>query len=351
MHRQTVDYSKDRPDRRVLLNRGYFAHGLPRVIALCRLFGHKPVVDGYDSEFGDRDRNRWAACDRCGIRPQPQGHLDPDVWDLGQCYTGDFTANAPRPLSTTVIKQLARKGIMPAQYQRPPLPGPWPDKPTTSVGCQLIIGRSHSVGVEIKVGNCGSEQVLAGHIGLGPLGAFYWHTEDHGTWLQRRLNPTGYESRVTGVRIHGGRLWWEVWSRRDEHRASDPNWMRGNVNINPFHYLLGPIKAGREYTSDPTPAVVHMPDGIPHDVTLQLEQWTRGRVRGRKTVTWRVDWQCTKGIPVRNHDWKGDEVFASSVDTTRQAIDSGQWVQEACAAIADQCAKDRAHYNYRAPAL
>ncbi|MET7713749.1 hypothetical protein [Streptomyces sp. NPDC005407] len=344
MHRFTVDYSKDRPDPRVLLHRGYFTNGIPRLIPLCRLVGHRPVVDGYDATFGEREHSRWVACDRCGIRPHPQGHLDPDVWDLGQRYTGPF--NPGQPMSPTVRKQLIRVGHDAGIR----LPGGWPAKPTTDIGCELVIGRSHSLGADFKLGNCSSEQVLAGHIGLGRLGALYVHTEDHGRWLQRRLNPTGYESRETGISIHGGRLYWNIWAPRNEHKASDPWWMRGSIVINPAHYLWGPIKVHRETLGEKTPATVHMPDGTNHDVTLQIEQWTRGRIRGRKTVTWEVDWACAKGIPVRNHDWKGDEVFASGVATTKASVDSGQWVPEACAAIADQCMKDRVRYNYRAPA-
>lgn len=344
MHRFTVDYSNDRPDPRVLHNRGYFVNGLPRLIPLCRLFGHRPVVDGYDSDFGNRERARWVACDRCGIRPYPQGHLDPEQWNVGQRYTGPF--NPGQPMSPTVRKQLIKRGHDQGIRQ----PGAWPAKPTGSVGGQLVIGRSATLGMQIKVGNVGSEQPLAGHIGLGPLGALYLHTEDYGRGIQRRLNPTGYDSRVTGIDIHRGRLYWSVWAKRDEHSAKDPKWMRGSVAIDPRHYLLGPMKATRADATDKAEGTVHMPDGTSYPVTVRIERWSRGRIRGRKTTSLTLVWDCKPGIPVRNHDWKGDEVFGGSFPFPTVDLESGQWVQQACAAIADHCAQDRARYNYRAPA-
>ncbi|MEU1098934.1 hypothetical protein [Streptomyces sp. NPDC005877] len=347
MHRFTVDYSKDRPDPRVLLNRGLFVDGLPRLIPLCRLAGHKPVVDGYDSTHDD-DRARWVACDRCGIRPKPQGCLDPDHWDLGQPYTGPFLPAPPADLSPTLVRQLARKGMKPRTVHSP-LPGPWPEHPTSGIGAQVIIGRSMSLGADFKIGSPGSEQVLAAHIGLGPLGAVYVHTENHGRWIQRRLNPRGYNSRETGISIYHGALWWDIWARRDEHRASDPRWMHGNVKIDPRHYFLGKHTATREQHGPAVPGRVFMPDGTSYEVTLKLERWTRGRLRGRKTTTWEVGWSSEAGIPIRNHAWKGNEVFGSGVTVSASSVENGQWQQEACARIAIQCAKDRTRYGYRPP--
>ncbi|MGI5159361.1 hypothetical protein [Microbispora sp. CA-102843] len=50
-----------------------------------------------------------------------------------------------------------------------------------------------SVGFE--VGNCASEHMLEAHLRLGRLLSVYLHTKRFGTWVQRRLNPTGYDSR------------------------------------------------------------------------------------------------------------------------------------------------------------
>lgn len=346
MHAFTIDRLKDRPDPRVLLHRSYYAHGLPRLMLACRLWGHKPVVDGYDSKYGPEEhrRARWVACDRCGVRPDPQGRLDPDQWDLGQPYTGP-TATARR-LSPAVLKQLARKGVTPATITDP---GPWPARPEGSLGAELVIGRSHSIGADIKVGNPGSENVLAAHIALGPLGALYVHSEHFGQWVQRRLNPTGYQSREIGVSVHHGQLWWKAWAKRDEWSASDPKWMQGNVTIDPRDLLLGPAKNVKVSETEKVPAVVRMPEGDCHDVLVHLEKWETRRTRGRARTYWMAQWDCKEGIPVRNHDWKGDETFSCAWMIEGVTPDNERWPHIVAAAAAEQCTRDRARYDYRAP--
>lgn len=346
MHFFSIDRAKDRTDPRVLIHRSYYASSMPRLMPLCRLSGHKPVVDGYDSQYGPEDqrRRRWVCCDRCGVRPEPQGNLDPDQWQIGQPYTGP--TSAARRMSATVVRQLARKGIAPTVSNDP---GPWPTDPEGSLGAELVIGRSHSIGADIKVGNPGSENVLAGHIGLGPLGALYVHSERYGQWIQRRLNPVGYQSRETGFSIYHGRLSWQVWAKRDEHSASDPKWMRGSIPLDPRHHLLGPKRNRKISETDRVPAVVRMPEGDTHDVTVHLEQWETRRTRGRATPYWMAQWDCKAGIPIRNHDWKGDETFSCSWAIKGVTPDNPRWPHVIAAKAAEQCSRDRARYGYRAP--
>lgn len=324
----------------LIVSRTFWVSDVPRLIPLCRLFGHKPVVDGTDTPC------RWVACDRCGLRATPQGNLDPAQWDIGQPYTGDI--NRAQPLPPVVRKQLARKGIKPTASD---LPGPFPTLAVGTVGGEVHIGKSkwRTFGIDFKVGNCGSEQVLAASLRLGPLGSLYLHTEDHGRWLQRRLNPTGYQSRESGVSFHDGRIWWQLWARRHEHRASDPKWMNGNAHIDPRHYLYGPRKNHKVFETDPVPATIHMPEGDSYDVTVHLEKWETRRTRGRATTFWRAEWDCKAGIPVRNHSWKGDETFSCSLVIEGITPDNPRWPHVVAAAAAEQCSRDRARYGYRAP--
>jgi hypothetical protein len=345
VHRFTIDRAKDRPDPRVLLHRSYHLSSVPRLMATCRLFGHKPVVDGYDSKYGPEEqrRRRWVTCDRCGVRPDPQGNLDPDQWNLGQDYPGPFTG---RHMPKQAARQLAKRGIVPQASTKP---GAWPVSPTGDLGAELVIGRSHSIGVDIKVGNPGSEHVLAGHIGLGPLGALYVHTERFGQFVQRRLNPTGYQSRETGFSIYHGRLSWQLWAKRDEWSKSDPKWMHGSFSIDPRHHLLGPRKNRKVSETEKVPAVVRMPEGDTHDVLVHLEKWETRRTRGRARTYWLAQWDCKKGIPVRNHDWKGDETYSCSWGIEGVTPDTPRWPLILAAKAAEQCSRDRARYNYRAP--
>lgn len=345
MHRFTVDYSKDRPDRRTLMNRGFFLHGLPRLILLCRLRGHRSVVDGYNSQYGRQEerRARWVICDRCGIRPEPQGTLDPDDWDLGQPYTGPFTANAPGPVPSAVIKEFARKGTLPPGTR---LPGPWPANPTSAIGAQVIIGRSNFISAKVKVGSGSSEQCLAANLSLGPLGAIYVHTEDHGRFLQRRLNGgklLSTESRVTGIDLYRGRLTWKLWANRDTTSKTDPWWMHGSFAIDPRHYLLGKVTSRKVATTEKVPATVRMSDGDTYELTVYLEQWSIGRQRGRRRDHWTVDWDYKPGIPYR----AGDSYFSGNHPIQHVTADMPNWPDLAAQSVADFFNRDRARHDYQ----
>lgn len=338
MRFHTVDYRKDRPHDPSLVHRGAWLFGVPRVVLLCRLFGHRPIVDGTKDDALST-RYRWVACDRCGIRPEPQGSPDPAQWTIGQRYTGEYLT---RTIPPQARKQLAERG----HTARLNLPGPWPAHPTSTIGGELVIGRQATFGAGLKLGNVGSEQVLAADFGLPGLFHLYLHTEHHGQFLQRRLNPTSYQSRVIDITAHHGRLWWELWARRDEQAKTDPWWMHGSLRIDPRTILLGEIRHTYTDVGDRIEATVRMPEGDDHTVTLQLQKRTTGRKHGRKTTHWTVDWDAPAGIPFRNDSWKGDNIYGSGVDITHVAVDNGRWVAEACAQIAAQCTSDRSRYHY-----
>jgi hypothetical protein len=322
------------------VSRTFWVSDVPRLIPLCRILGHKPVVDGTATPC------RWVACDRCGVRADPQGNLDPAQWDIGQPYTGPVHT-AP-PLAPIVRRQLARKGIQPAHAGEP---GPIPTRPVGTVGGEIHVGKSkwRSVGVDFKVGNMGSEQVLAASLRLGPLGSLYLHTEDHGRWLQRRLNATGYQSRETGLSYYRGRLSWQIWAKRDEWSKTDPKWMHGSVPIDPRHYLYGPTRNRKVAETEKVPAVVRMPEGDTYDVLVHLEKWETRRTRGRARTYWTAQWDCKDGIPVRNDTWKGDKTFSCAWGIEGVTPDTPRWSHIIAAAAAETCSRDRARYNYRAP--
>lgn len=348
MHARSINRNRgDDQQPGLLVSRTFWVSGVPRLIPLCRLLGHKPVVDGTQG-IGTSAPSRWVACDRCGVRADPQGHLDPEQWIIGQSYTGPF--NTAPPLSPIVRKQLDRRGITPAHAGQP---GPIPDRPTGTVGGEVHIGKSkwRTVGIDFKVGNCGSEQVLATSLRLGALGSLYLHTEDHGRWLQRRLNPTGYDSRETGLSYYQGRLSWQVWARRDEHRATDPKWMRGSIGTDPRDHLFGPLRNRKVDQTDDVPAVVRMPEGDTYEVTVRLERWESRRTRSRRPgrIYWLAQWDCKDGIPIRNDSWKGDETFSCSWGIQGVTPDNPRWPLILAAKAAEQCSRDRARYNYHAP--
>lgn len=344
MHRFTVDYNKDRTSQRSLMDRGFFLSGLPRLILLCRVFGHRPVVDGYNSQYGRQEerRARWVICDRCGIRPEPQGTLNPDDWNLGQPYTGPF--NPTQPMSPIVRKQLIRQGHDAGIR----LPGSWPANPTGAIGAQVIIGRSGFVSAKVKVGSGSSEQCLAANLSLGPLGAIYVHTEDHGRFLQRRLNggeSLSTESRVTGIDLHNGRLTWKLWAPRDTYFNDCPWWMGRSFAIDPRHYLFGKVTNRTVSTTEKLPATVRMPDGDTYEVTVYLEQWSTGRQRGRRRNHWTATWDCTPGASIPVGRGKDDSGGAFPIQHVTAA--TPDWPDLVAQAVADHTARERARRNYQ----
>lgn len=368
MHRFTVNYLKrdGRKSRWQLVNVGFFVNGLPRAMLLCRLFKHRPVVDGTlpirVSGGYVGQAYMWVCCDRCGVRPEPQGSLDPNMHRIGQRYAGPW---GPRIREKTLARV---KEDLPFLYR----PGPMPESATGEVGGQLVIGGGlPGWGCEFKVGNAGSEHTLAASLHAGKLGALYLHTERFGTWLVRRFNPDKQErsqSRVTGLHIGLDRVEWKLWVQRDDSRAAYPVslaynavakllrfkhrmrvhrtldgrrwWRHGAIHFNVLDKALGPKLYSYTEVSEAF-RMLRLDEGE-YLLKLELKRVVRGRKRGfkPKPQPWSVEWSAQgKGIPDRpdHNDWKGP-VFGSSVEVSRTAVKAGTWPAEAIAAIAVQVA-------------
>ena len=328
----TVDYkAQGRDVPRALVNRGFWLRA-PRLILLCRLAGHDPVVDGTEG-FNGRPGHRWVCCDRCGIRPEPQGVLDPAIWNIGD------------PADPASIPFDAVRGEYRGVSSHP---GRWPARPDGTVGGQLIIGGRTTLGAGVKVGNAGSEHVLAAHACIPFLGGLYLHTERHGQWLQRRLNPEGYHSRVIDFAVHNGHAWWQIWTFRDDS-AYGQTWRDSSVRLDPRDILLGERRYSYTDTTGPEPVTLVLPDGTTHELTMKLQQQSHGRRRGRKRLSWTVDCDCRDGIPTRTRGGRGDGLHGWSVPVSDEAVDARAWRQEAAAATVVKVTEMRIRYGY-APA-
>jgi hypothetical protein len=331
MRFHSVDYREreGRKGRRPLLDRGFWFY-LPRPLVACRIRGHKPVVDGTEG-FRDRPGHRWVCCDRCGVRPEPQGTLNPERFGIGDRWTGAHLGTAPSP----GLRRLQEAGGA---------PGPFPHRSEGVFGGQFVIGRNHLCGFGIKVGNKGSEHTLAAHAGLPFLGALYLHTEDFGTWLQRRLVPEGYESRIIEVNIYGKRLSWRLWVLRDS--SSRGGWRAGSVRLDLRDIVRGEKRYSYTDEGDPVTVTVTMPEGDSYPVTMQLQRQALGRPEGRKKLAWTVDCDTREGIPYQPCK---SGMSGWAVPVGEDAVEAGRWVQAAAAACVVEVTGLRTRYGWEPP--
>lgn len=340
-----VDYLKDPQGDRTakLLHKALKIYDTPRLILLCRLFGHKPVVDGTPPTRPGALGWRWVCCDRCGVRPEPQGSLDPEHWDIGDVYSGDWAAPLPdgEPDRRRTLRAL--KG-----QQHPP--GPWPKHPAGALRAEIVLGRTFGgAGVELQIGCAGEEDTVSAHLLLHRLGALYLSAQSHGTWLQRRLNRRGYHNRVIEFGFaHNGFLW-KLWTKSGEWSSDTPRWRDGSICLNPLEWCWGPVRHKYEDIGEPECITVRMPHGDDHEVTAVLQRVHSGRARSRRQRHWwSVQWESDEGIPVRDDDgWKGGSIYSAGVDISDEAVRNGHWPEAAAAAIAASMTYTRGRENYQ----
>ncbi|PRY56463.1 hypothetical protein [Glycomyces artemisiae] len=308
-----------------LLNRGITVFDVPRPVLRCRLRGHKPVIDGTGTVGQPGHLSRWVVCDRCDTRPEPQGRLHATGWDIGEPYPkpGDIREAAPGETN----------------------PGPWPE-PVFEFHTQVLIGGAgRGFSAEFKVGNRGSENALGGHLSLWRLFGIYWSTGEFGRGIQRRLNPTGYESKVIEVSAYYSRIYWKLWADRDDNRLTS-RWRAGSVRWRPLDLLLGEKHYPSEDIGDPVASVLVMPEGDRHRIALQL---VRVDVKRRKRTrakfhAWRVEWKTETGIPTMPGG-RGTVLTASiRIDHANPA--SSAWALDALDAIRTDLAEARAARGY-----
>ncbi|OLT13017.1 hypothetical protein BJF79_03715 [Actinomadura sp. CNU-125] len=350
MRGHTVDYraQEDTPPRGRLFDRGFWINDIPRPLLTCRTFGHKPVVDGFGDGSTPGHTARWVVCDRCGERPNPQGALDPAEWSVGDAYTGPWTKS--QPVHAEVLKAQQARGEA-TVGPHAPHPGPWPANPTWTFSGQAILGKNiPGASIEAKVGNSGSEEPIAAHIRIHPIGALYLGANTLGRGLQRRLNPTGYESRVIGVDIDHNRLTWQLWARRDHWSRSDPRWQQGSINLDVATKLFGQKRYWFTDEGDPVEATVRLPHGDDHTVTLQLQRCEFGREKlRRRELTWTVDWDKQGGGIPTEPGGRG-RVSGFHIDVSAASVRNGTWPLEAAAAIAKTVTAMRTREGMNIPA-
>lgn len=243
--------------------------------------------------------------------------------------------------------------------------------------------KSDSVGFRIHLGNRGSETPVDGMLDLNRIKVF-WGLDFPGLGRICEVIGRGHK-RDLSLQIHNHQLWWRLWY--DDDGGMDPyhecdSWRRpklwpwsagrkkhrpwmclrsGNIELNPVDAFYGHRLWLKDDTFDAPPtarALVSIGDfpGDEYAVDFTLE---RREVRRRTGPAWagrvtRVDYsvdaRCKPGIPVRNHDWKGDEILGWHENVTPDSVRDGSWVAEAVTRTIAHVRRDRQHHGYVPPA-
>lgn len=153
---------------------------------------------------------------------------------------------------------------------------------------------SRSCGTEVQVGMADTYQVMS-HVALPPVSLFFT-VESHKLfgWLFRRLIPD-YGKRCTGVAVHDGSIWFDVWSKWGEWSAKDPWWMQ--FNINPVDVIFGKPAYSERTIKEGIPVEVPMPEkSYPGTVKIFESIWKRPRSPFSTRIV-RTTIEVPEGVP------------------------------------------------------
>lgn len=244
---------------------------------------------------------------------------------------------------------------------------------------EVVWRKPRTFGFNFHLGDKGSETPIDIMLDLGFI-IFFWGLNFPGLGELCSKIGRGHK-RDIGLQIHHGSLWWKLWYNDDggwdaHHRCDSwrkPIWpwsmgrkkhrpwmclRQGNIELNPLDAIWGYRYFDREVI-DHFKGMVEIGEfeGDEYEVEFKLEKNFRQRrygpklwVRRRTFEGYSADW-TTKGIPFRNHSWKGDDVLASSEPLTGGNISTPpkDWKQQAIESLVERIKKDRDKYKYHPP--
>jgi hypothetical protein len=247
---------------------------------------------------------------------------------------------------------------------------------------EIVWTKKVAPGFQLHFGNRGSETPIDWHISAYWLAVFGSFNAPGIGALCEKIGR-GHKRNIS-LKFHNKQMWWELWydddmGSDDWHRCDKwrkpklwpwsmgrekyRSWMclrSGNIELNPVSAFYGSRLWLRDeqFQTESKTALVSIND-FPDDeyeVVFTLERREVRRQRGPKwaqrvkRVDYSADATCRPGIPVRNHDWKGDEILGWSVRiTTGDKSYPHNWLTTAVKGTIDQVRRDRKHYNYQPP--
>ncbi len=359
---------------------------------ICWLFGHKAHVEIVEPRYSEPWR--LVRCRVCDLRytgdPHGKSLLDSELSRAAR-EEGPLTAARIRELQSDLGEQLAAGQVDFARR----------DPKAVARSCSGRDGYGHRIlqlnaelhwrrptlrllgnrfSVRLHTGGRSSETPLDAHLDLGVVAGYFSVGGIGGRWCEFIGRGHG---RDLSLAVHNGNLWWKLWydgdGGNDAHHRCDAwrrppwPWSLGRRKYRPWmclrdgHLPLNPVTAivgsqptyHRDESAPEREAFVDVGQspGDRYLVRFREEPWELRRDHGprwacrvlQRGVT--VDWDARpSGIPVRNHEWKGDETLAGSVSPPAGGWPAGEdWLPHAAAALVEDIRSDRARYQYRPP--
>lgn len=353
--------------------RGHARFELP-TNPICWLFGHRARVEVVESQYSAP----WLLieCRVCGLR-YSNPHAERVLTD------GPPAERAKRAKALQARQvEVARRD--PAQVAASASGREGYGHRTLGVNVEVVTpkyrqretGWWNNIGFRIHFGDRGSETPIDLSVHASRLGSAYLSLSGVGGRFCEFVGR-GHK-RDLSIKTHSGQLWWKVWydgeSGNDEHHRCDKwrtpkfwpwsagrrkyrSWMclrDGNIDLNPVDAIWGSPKYLRTEVGDVRTGLVVVGEFERDEylVDFQLERYEVRREHGPAWVRrvlrsgWDYQAKCKPGIPVRNHDWKGDEILGWGGKI--ESVD-GDWLPAAVANTIEQVKRDRRHYGYCPP--
>lgn len=357
---------------------------------ICWLFGHRAIVTVVEGRY--TEPWRLVRCRICDLRYTGRSEVDA-VLKSSQLSRvareeGPLTAQRIHEIEKAVAEELRAGQVDFARRDPKAVAKSCSGRDgyghrTLELGAELHWRRPSRkllsrLGVRLHTGGRGSETPFDAHLDLGLIAGYFKIGGIGGRWAEFIGRGHG---RDLSLAIHGGQLWWKVWhdddggNDRTAHRCDKwrtPPWpwslgrrkyrgwlclRDGNIELNPVTAIVGDRPHyHRDESGQWREAFVDVGQfpGDRYLVSFRAEPWELHRDHGpawaRRVLATGVsyDWDAGPGgIPIRNHEWKGDEVIAGSVSATVPAGED--WLPHAAAALADDIRRDRVHHGYRPP--
>jgi hypothetical protein len=227
-------------------------------------------------------------------------------------------------------------------------------------------------GFRIHLGDRGSETPFHFDVYLWFIAIFFSMNTPRMGELFERVGR-GHKRDIS-VRYHNDKIWWNLWYDNDDgydNYHEDHRWVipkfwpfrnrkfrswsclrSGSIDVNPLNVWWG-VRYYEYKTLDEDVLLIEINQfkGDEYMVEFKVQEQFRGRRNGPKWVRrkthegYTAEWCCKDGIPYRNHDWKGDNVYASAVSIP----DPNVWRMDADDNLKAYIIDQRDKYDYRNP--